>query len=308
MNFALTTLITVAIMLAFAVPGFITVKAKMIKSESIPAFATILMYVCQPCLTIYSFNIATFTMPLFTQAMIFFGISFGLQALMLGIFYLVFRKKGKEDVRYRIYSVACAFGNCGFMGVPLLQSVLPDHPEAVLLSTFFLLGMNLLGWTVASAIITNDKKFVSIKKAVLNPAIIALVVALPLFFTKTKLPAQLGDMVALLGKMTTPLCMLIMGMRLATCKPKTLFCTPMQYAVVGIKQIVMPLIGLAIVWFLPLDLYVRQTMFILCATPVASVVLNFSEMLGQGQETAANVVLLGTALSIATIPLLALLI
>ncbi|MEG1609026.1 MAG: AEC family transporter, partial [Clostridia bacterium] len=166
MNFTLITLITVAIMLAYAIPGFLTVKTKLIKSESIPAFATILMYVCQPCLTIYSFNITDYSWGLLSQALIFLGLSFAIQCLMLGVCYLIFRKAGKENVKYRIYSVACAFGNCGFMGVPLLEALMPDHPEAVLLSTFFLLGMNLLGWTLASAIITNDKKYVSVKKAV----------------------------------------------------------------------------------------------------------------------------------------------
>ena len=43
-------------------------------------------------------------------------------------------------------------------------------------------------------------------------------------------------------------------------------------------------------------------MVILCATPVASVVLNFAEMLGEGQENAANLVLLGTSLSVVSIP------
>ena len=48
-------------------------------------------------------------------------------------------------------------------------------------------------------------------------------------------------------------------------------------------------------------------MFILCAAPVASVVLNFAEMLGEGQENAANLVLLGTVFSVATLPVMTLL-
>lgn len=307
MNTSLITLITVAIMMAYAIPGFLTVKTKLIKPESISAFAVVLLYVCQPSLTIYSFNIADYSWSLFSQALIFFALAFAIQAFMLGVCYLIFRKAGKQNVKYRIYSVACAFGNSSFLGIPLLEAIMPNHPEAVLLSTFFMLGMNILGWTVASAIITNDKKFISVKKAFFNPAVIALIVALPMFFTHTKLPSQLDSMFTLLGKMTTPLCMLIMGMRLATIKPKALFCVPSQYLIIGIKQLVMPLLAFAIVWYLPLDLFVRQTLFILCATPVASVVLNFSELLGEGQEHAANLLLLGTALSIATIPLLMLL-
>lgn len=294
-------------MLAYAVPGFICVKTKLIKPQSISAFAVILMYVCSPSLTFYSFTQVSYSKTLLINMGIFFALSFVIQATVLLTFYAIFRAKGKENVRYRVASVATAFGNCGFMGVPLLQALFPNTPEAVLLSACFLIGMNLLGWTMGSAIITNNAKYLNVKKAFFNPAVIGLIIALPFFITGYKLPDQIYAMITLLGKMTTPLCMIIMGMRLATMSAKTVFCQPLNYVVVAIKQLAMPLFCFAIVWFLPIELYVKQTIFILCATPVASVVLNFSEMLGEGQESAANLVLLGTSMSIITIPLMTLL-
>lgn len=297
----LITLISVGIMLAYAVPGFATIKSKLIKPDAIPAFATILMYVCQPCLTIYSLNNVDYSWDLFKTMLIFFGISFAIQLAFIVVFFLIFKNK-YDDVKYRIFTIAAASGNCAFMGVPVLEAIMPDKPEAVTLSVAFLLGMNLIGWTLSSAIITRDKKYISLKKAFINPAMVGLVIALPLFFTHTKLPSQISTMVTLLGKMTTPLCMIIMGMRLATNSPKSIFLQPMQYGIIAIKQLAMPLLALLIVWFLPLELYVKQTMVILCATPVASVVLNFAEMLGEGQENAANLVLLGTSLSVVSIP------
>lgn len=306
MEYFLITLTAVGIMLLYAVPGFLSVKCRAVKPEAIPAFAFLLMYVCQPCLTVYSLDQADYTGSLFLQMLGFFGVSFALQALvMLGCF-LAFRKKS-DDVRYRICTVAGAFGNCAFMGVPILEAVFPDRPEAVLFSVSFLIGMNLLGWTVGSAAITRDRKYISLKKAIVNPATLGLAVALPLFLTGTKLPAELATAVTLLGRMTTPLCMIIMGMRLATVRLRSLFCSPLQYVTVAFKQLIFPLLGLAAVWFLPFDHYVKQTMFILCCTPVASVVLNFAELLGEGQETAANVVLLGTVGSVVTIPVMTLL-
>ncbi len=304
MSIALITLIQVSIMLAYAVPGFLTVKTKMIKSESISAFATVLMYVCQPALTIYSMNIADYSSHLFQTFWIFFALAMLVQVLILGTFYFVFKKKGKEDAKYRVSTVATAFGNCGFLGVPILQAVMPNQPEAVFLSVAFLLGMNLIGWTLASAIITQNKKFVSLKKAILNPSMIGFLIGLPLFLTGTKLPLEIDSMITILAKMTTPLCMLIVGMRLATVSMKGLLCSPFQYFIVFVKQIFMPLFALAIVWFIPIDLYARQTMFILASTPVASIVLMFAEMLGEGQESAANLVLLGTVGCVGTIPLM----
>ena len=57
----LTTLTMVGIMLLTAVPGFILVKVKAVQPDNIKYFSKVLMFVCQPALTIYSFNKADFT-------------------------------------------------------------------------------------------------------------------------------------------------------------------------------------------------------------------------------------------------------
>lgn len=306
-NIALICLISVATMLAYAIPGFITIKTKMIKPSALPAFSVILMYVCQPSLTIYSLNNIDYTPKLLGSMGIFFVAALLIQAFMLLVFYFVFRGKF-SDIKYRVATVSTAFGNCAFMGVPILEAIMPDHPEAISLSVAFLLGLNLLGWTLGSALITNDKKYIKIKKALINPATIALAIALPLFILKIKLPTEIASMITLLGKMTTPLCMIILGMRLATVKAKSLFCTPLQYVVIGIKQIIMPLIAILMAYLISLtgilENYALRTLVVLSATPVASIVLVFAEMLNEGQETSANMVLLGTTLSIATMPLM----
>lgn len=307
MQYFITTLIAVATMLVYAVPGFISVKTKLIKPESISAFAVILMYVCSPCLTVYSINaVPAYSKELLLQIVGFFLLSLAAQAIMLGIAFLIFRKK-YDDVKYRICTVATSFGNCAFMGVPLLEALFPGNPNVTILSVSYLLGMNIFGWTIGSAIITKDKKYIKPRKAILNPAAIAMIVCIPLFFVQWRLPEKVASIFTLLGRMSTPMCMLIMGMRLATVKPKSLFCTPIQYVIVAVKQLIFPFIGMLLIWFLPFETYVKHTMFVLCCTPIASVVLNFSEMLGEGQETAANLVLLGTVSSIVTLPLMTLL-
>ena len=48
MNEFLITLATVGIMLAYAVPGYILIKVKAVKADSISAFSKLLMYVCSP--------------------------------------------------------------------------------------------------------------------------------------------------------------------------------------------------------------------------------------------------------------------
>ena len=305
---------TVGMMLIVAVPGFILVKSKAVKPESISAFSKVLMYVCQPALTLYSFGKADFTAELGINLLIFFGIITVVQLLFIGFFFLLFRKK-QEDIRYRIATVATTLSNCSFLGVPLLEAIFPDSPNAAAYSMMYFLSMNLLGWTLVSAIITRDKKYFGVKKIFLNPAVLSVAVALPFFLAGFKLSAEsgaffgaLGNMITILGKMTTPLCMLIMGMRLATVRVKALFVSPLQYFSVAVNQLIFPLFVFGALFFVPIAAEIKVCMFVMCACPVASVVQNYAEILGEGQDTAANTVLLGSILSIATLPLLALLI
>ncbi|MBO5312517.1 MAG: AEC family transporter [Clostridia bacterium] len=307
MNSFFVALITVGVMLFYAVPGFLLVKSKLIRSDGIHNFAKLLMYVCSPMLVIYSFLQVDFSLSLLGKMLFAFAFSMLVMLLVVFLFFVIFKKKS-NDARYRIYNLATVLPNCAFMGVPILQAVLPNYPEAVAFSVMFSLSLNIVSWSVGSYVITRDKKYISIKKILVNPQTISLLVAIPLFVIGVNLPSQLDSMITLLAKMSTPLCMLIMGMRLATTPIKGIFNKPMQYLIILIKQMIIPLIVFLILLPLPIDDGMRATMYIIFACPVASVILSFAEMLGEGQETAANMVLLGTSLSAITIPIMCLLI
>ena len=314
MNEFLITLITVGIMLAYAVPGYILIKVKAVKADSISAFSKLLMYVCQPFLTLYSFNKANFTPELGINLLIFFALITVLQLLFIGVLYLIFRKK-REDIRYRVATIASTLSNCSFLGVPILEALFPEWVNAPAYSMVFFFSMSILGWTLVSAVYTRDKKYISVKKLVLNPATISLIIALPFFLTGFKISSengyflgQLENMITVLARMTTPLCMLIMGMRLATAPVKSIFNEPLPYLCIFINQIVFPLVALGVITLLGLDGELKWCMYVMCACPIASVVLNYAELVGQGQEMAAKCVLLGTLSCIVTLPVLSLLI
>ena len=298
---------TVLIMLLYAVPGFAMIKTKLVTKDSIPAVAKLLMYVCQPALVVASMSKVTFSDSMTLELLTVFAIMLLSQGIAIGIMFLVLKKKN-DEAKYRIYVLACAMGNCSFMGIPLLESLLPDHPEAIAYSAVASLALNILGWTVGSAVIMKDRKYISVKKILLNPTTIAMALAIPLYVTGFRLPALLSDAVELVGKMSTPLCMIIMGMRLATLPLHTVFSQAGNYAVIAVKQIIFPAAVLGIMLLLPINPIIRSACYIMICCPSASVVLNFSEMLGKGQSTAARLVLLSTLLSVLTIPIMILLI
>lgn len=298
--------LTVAVMLLYAVPGFIMIKTRLVSDKEIGAFARLLLYVCQPALIVNSFLQIDASSKSVGEMAIVFGVMTGIICAVLAVMYLIMGKS--KNKRCRIYIIASCFGNFQFMGIPILQALLPEYPEAVALSSMGALTMNLIGWTVGSAIITHDARYISVKKIFINPCVLSLAVAIPLFAFGIKLPEQIDGMVALLAKMSTPLCMIVMGMRLAASHVHDIFGHEKTYYILAVKQLAVPLLTFLIVLLLPIDPNIRATIFIMMCCPVASVVLNFAEMLGEGQRTAASLMLLGTMLSAVTIPVMTLLI
>ena len=134
-----------------------------------------------------------------------------------------------------------------------------------------------------------------------------MVIAFLISIFKIPIGGDLESMIVTTGRMCTPLSMIIMGMRLATMDLKTLFNDPKVYAAIAVKQLVMPAVGFLLVRFIPISGDIKQTFFIICACPVASVVLNFAEIVGSGQREAAKMLLLGTLLSALTLPVMMLL-
>ncbi|MBR2025134.1 MAG: AEC family transporter [Clostridia bacterium] len=297
----------VSIMLLYACPGFILIKMKIISKDNISAFAKLLMFVCSPCLVFNSLTRNEYSPSLVKEMAIAFAFIFSAFLIGLLVFRLVFKKKS-DNVKYRVYNLATTLANCAFMGVPVLEALFPDYPQAIAFSAMASMALNILGWSVASYIISQDKKYIGVRKIILNPATIAFVIAIPFFVYGVQLPTLLNDMIVLLAKMTTPLCMLIMGMRLACASFKKVFFVPSQYLIIAIKQVLFPLVSLAILLLLPIDSRMRASIYILMACPVASVCLSFAEMIGEGQEEASSLVLLGTLLSAITIPVMTLLI
>lgn len=307
MGIFLAALIAVAILLLTATPGYLLIKKNMVSRECIPGLSKILLYVCQSSLVIYTFASTPFSVDMLKNLGIFIVATVLIHAVMLIGACLILRKKF-SSVSARISTIATTFANSAFFGIPIIEAVMGDGAsELIIYTTVYAMVMNLLGWTAGSAIISKSRKYISVKKLFINPYMISVIVALPLFIFSLSLPVQLENMLTILGKSTTPISMLIIGMRLATSDVREVFGRVRIYATALVKLVVMPILAFAVIYFFPLPTEAKQTFYIICSCPTASIVLNFSEIIGEGQKEAAASVLLSTVLSIATLPLMMLL-
>lgn len=303
-----TAFLSVLVALMYMCPGYILGKAKKASAEHLSTMSAVLIYVLSPCMIVSSFFSMEFSWDALRDMGVFFLVSFAFEVAFLLSLFLILRKKFHIN-KYRMLAIGSALGNCGFFGMPLIQALLPDHPEVACYSSIYVISMNILVFTAAVYCLTLDKKYISLHSAIINPAVLSLLVGLVLYIVGAPehIPGTCKNAIELLGKMTTPVCMLILGIRLSTIKFKELFSEPFVYLICGGKLILFPLISFAVAFFLPVPYAFKASLFILGAVPCASVILNMAEIHGKEQKMSANCILLSTLLCIFTIPAMSML-
>lgn len=295
--------------LFYIIPGYALCKFKKASADHLSTLSAILIYFCAPCMVINNFLSLDFSLEKLMDMGVFFVVTFLLQALFMVGIYLIFKKRF-TDSKYRMLSIASVMGNVGFFGLPIVKALLPNSPEAWCYSSVYLLSMNVLVFTVGVYCLTGKKESMTIKAAIVNPTILALLFSLPLYILGAGdyTPDLIKKALSLLSDMTTPLCMMILGMRLAQTPLKKLFSRPFVYGICLTKLVAYPLFCWAVTCFLPFSEAFRAALLILSAAPCASIILNMAEMHRSETENAANCVMLSTLLCFLTIPVMTMLI
>lgn len=302
------TFSNVLLTLLYLLPGFILCKVRKVSPGHLSSVSAILLYICGPCMFLNALTAMDPSAELTAKMLQFLVLSFLAELLLLLLLYALVGRR-RSEFRWRMLALAGVSGNTGFFGLPIINALFPGAPEAAAYSCMFCVSLNILAWTVGVFTLTGDRKYISLRAAFLNPTVVSVAAGLVLYFVNAKnwLPELIRGGIKTVGGMSTPLCLFILGIRLAAMDLKKLFTQPFVYAIVGAKLVLFPLFCYAIALLLPLSPVFRASMLVLGATPCASVILNLAEMHNSGQDLAANCALLSTLLSVVTIPVLSLL-
>ncbi len=306
----LGTFLIVVLIVVLAVPGYALRKAKLFGERAAAVLAVLLLYVSQPSLMVSSLLKNAFQPSMLVNFAWIFGFAVVLQLLVYFAAKLIFCRAGELPAR-RVCVASSYLGNVGFMGIPVMQMLFPGNGEPVLYAVVFNVAFNAMAWTLGVYAVTGERGAVRPWKIVLNPPTVATIAALPFFFCGVKVPEQVLTVFSYLGEMTLPLSMIILGVRLADVRLRSLFCDWKVYLAAAVKLILSPLLSLGVLvlvdLLVPLDAFVIVSLYIIAAMPTASSVLNFAERYEGDSETAACVTLMTTVLCIVTIPVLMLL-
>lgn len=299
-----TVVVNTLLLLALAVPGYLLTKLKMADGSAVRTLSNLLLYICMPFMVLKSFLTLQYEEALMIN--ILYSLLFsvlGTLAIMV-VALIVFRRK--EVAGRKIYQIATMFSNCGFFGLPFLAAVFPDNGYVILYASMYIVVFNLLTWTLGVYMLTGDKKYVSLKKALVNPALIFSVIGFLLFVFKVVVPEPVITFSDFWSTMTSPVAMTVTGMRLAEMPLKALFSDWRAFVVSFLRLIAAPaLMWVILIIFNVTDADLFNAMIISAAMPVAATTVVFAEMFTDDSSAAVTTMLLSSVLCVISIPVVA---
>ena len=151
------------------------------------------------------------------------------------------------------YRFAVLFGNAGFIGFPVISAILGK--QALLYASIALIPMNIFMFTVGAMLFSGTegglkKQLHNLAACLKSPGLIASFAVLAIVLTGFTDWGVLGDSISIVGQMTTPAALLLMGSSIAKFKPLEMLTNWRAYVITACRLVLVPLICLAIarVW------------------------------------------------------------
>lgn len=305
MNFTalLNTIATLFIML---IVGYIAGKVGIVDSVASKKLSNLIIKIAQPALIIYSIVKMQYSAENLELGLKTLALGFAVHLFMGGVAFLACLKIKDIDER-KILEFSMVFGNTGFIGIPIMESLFGD--VGGFMASFIVVSFNILMWTLGIAILSRKRDDIklTLKKALINkgtvPSLIGLAVfLLPIILPSFKLPTFALSSLSYIASLCTPVSMLIIGALLAGRSFKQIFGSGKVYYLCLFKLVIIPLLVCVIMKLLGFsDMWVLFAAA-LTSMPSATSVSMLAELYDITPGFSAQGVGTSSLLSIATMP------
>ena len=168
--------------------AFACYRLKIVSQEGNRSISNLLLMIVNPCLIITVYQ-TDYDARLVRGLLIAFAAAFA--AHIIAILIARFLVPEKNNPNYYLDRFGSIYSNCGFIGIPLIYSVLGN--EGVFYLTAYMTMFNLFTWTHGLSLLENKFSLRQLKEGLLSPMIIATCAALILFFAQLRIPSAVLD-------------------------------------------------------------------------------------------------------------------
>jgi len=295
---------SLAALLLCIVIGFICRRRQMINDVHTSGIASLLVNVAMPA-SVFMSLMRPFSSELLLESLATFFITGIIYALGAVLGFLVAKIFKVEQGVRKCWTFGVAFGNVGFMGLPVIGAVF--GPEGMFYVAMALAAFNLHSFTWGVWIFDKSGVLGPLQVIIKNPALGATIIGFIFFLTGFRLPAALEGGVSLIAGMTSPISMILIGAILARQRLKDTVMDFKTLPPVAVRLVIIPLLTLLVLrWFVPNPLMLGVIVTLMAMPPAAGTAI-FAEQFSGDSVTAAKLVVVGTLLCVITVPLISLL-
>ena len=307
MDAFLIMLKNVAIFVLLTIPGYLLVKTKTLKASDSGVLSTILTWLGMPFLILSGTLNIDFSGD-FVRSLLNVGVG-GTLFNILMIFLSAWLTKTDDRKKRGIMRFSMAYTNSGFLGIPLASAVFGSSSVIVIYIILLNIISNLFLFSVGVYLISGDKRHIQMKKALLNPVLVAFILGIVLNLSgAVKAVPEILTYSDYFKPIVTPIAMTVLGIKLGTVRFSSLFSRGGMYYTSLIRLVVFPVLAVLLLWLaglvIPVDTDMLLGMLIGFACPTAAMATALSEKYDGDTENAVIYTLGTTVLSVITIPLL----
>jgi len=294
----------VAILYILVAVGAIADKVGIYTEKVAKSCTDLLFYIITPAVIIESFLSLEYNPETAKSLFIAMGCGFLLHIVSAGISAIVFNKSPAD--KKCIYKYSCAYGNCGYMALPLAGAVLGD--EGVFYCSAVIISFQILSFTHGIYTITKGKEGEKVKfdfkKLILNPGVISVIIGLPLFLLSVQLPEIIAKPMNYIASLNTPVAMLIFGTYIANTNFKSIFKNWRIFGVAAVKLIILPLLLITSFRFMGITGALLVALSISAGAPTANNTVMFAAKYDRNTGLASQTVAVVSFISIITLPVM----
>ena len=318
------------VLFLIVVLGFVLTKVGYLDQSVSSRFTTLLVNVTLPCMIISSVSEMDFAS---AQSQIPQTVALAciLLIAMIPLGVLIAMLVRARRFERSVYLIMSLCSNVGFMGIPVVSSILGDH--SIVLSSIYVVLQGVLVYSVGfmtlaatgeearieeglgkrttsddesgSASGQSTKRKLRIPwRSMFNPAMFASLLALALFFGQVRLPYVLNEAMSMVGDITAPIAMMVVGILLTTVKFREIFTDWRIYVFVILRFLVGPLVVFFAVRYFVSDPLVVGVAVLLFAMPSGTMTPLFCSQFGHDAVLPTKGLIVSTLSAFIFIPIL----
>ncbi|KAB1644445.1 AEC family transporter [Pseudoclavibacter sp. CFCC 14310] len=278
--------------------GFGLGRGGVLGPEARPVLSKLIFYVAQPCL-LFSLIVKTQPQDLLTPALGVQMISVAAAIVTyLAVVVPIWRPKGGETV---IGVMSASYVNIGNLGIPIAVYALGDSSQIAPIMLFQMALYTPIAMICLDVVTGGgDGLWPTLKHVLLNPVLIASVVAIAVVTIGIPVPDVIYEPVHLIAGISVPTMLINFGMSLAAKRPFSAG-SPIGRITVAVlvKSFVQPAIG----WVLAVHLFglsghALMVAVVMAALPTAQNTYNYATTYGVGQTLARDTAFTSTLISV----------